>query len=153
VRYGIWHTCDMNAYSVDLRHRVVAAVTSGRSRKDVIQSFQISAATLGRYLKQQRETGDLTPRRHTGGAHKQIGAEQHPALQELVAATPDATLAELCQQWHHRTGILVSQATMCRALAAIGWTRKKRRLQQASVMKRGARPFGSKSSSTPPSSS
>jgi transposase len=143
----------MNAYSVDLRQRVVAAVTSGMARNDVIQTFHISAATLGRYLKQQRETGNLTPRRHTGGAQKQIGPEQHPALQELVAGSPDATLAEICQQWQHQTGVLVSQATMCRALAAIGWTRKKRRLQQASVMKRDARPFGSKSSSTLPSSS
>jgi putative transposase len=143
----------MNAYSVDLRHRIVAAVTSGMSRKDVIRTFQISAATLGRYLKQQRETGDLTPHRHTGGAQKQIGSEQHPALQELLAVSPDATLAEICQQWHQRTGVLVSQATMCRALATIGWTRKKRRSQQASVTKRNARPFGSKSYSTPPSSS
>lgn len=143
----------MNAYSVDLRERIVAAVASGMSRTDVIQTFQISAATLGRYLKQQRESGDLTPRRHTGGSQKQIGSEQHPALQELVAGSPDATLAEICQHWHQRTGVLVSQATMSRALATIGLKRKKRRLQQASVTKRDARPFGSKFSSTLPSSS
>jgi transposase len=143
----------MNAYSVDLRQRVVAAVTSGMSRNDVIRTFQISAATLGRYLKQYRQSGNLTPRRHTGGAQKQIGSEQHPALQELITAAPDATLAEICQQWQQRTGVLVSQATMSRALARIGLKRKKRRLQQASVMKRDAAPSGSKSSSTPPSSS
>jgi transposase len=117
----------MKAYSVDLRERIVAAVTSGMSRNDVIGTFQISAATLGRYLKQQRERGDLTPRRHTGGRQKQITPEQHSALQELVTAAPDATLADTCQQWQQRTGVLVSQATMCRALAAIGLKRKKRR--------------------------
>jgi hypothetical protein len=35
---------------------------------------------------------------------------QYPALQELVAANPGATLAD--QHWHHRIGALVSQATM-----------------------------------------
>jgi len=143
----------MNAYSVDLRERVVAAVTSGLSRTDAIRTFQISAATLGRYLKQQRETGDLTPRRHTGGRQKQITREQQPTLQELIAAAPDATLAEMCQHWHARTGVLLSQATLSRALATIGWTRKKRRLQQANVTKRDAAPFASKSSSMPLSNS
>jgi transposase len=143
----------MNAYSVDLRERVVAAITSGMSRNDVIRTFLISSATLGRYLKQHRQTGDLTPRRHTGGRAKQIGLEHYAALQELVAAAPDATLAQTCQHWHERTGVMVSQATMSRALATIGWTRKKRRLQQASVMKGDAAPFGFKSSSRLPGSS
>jgi transposase len=150
---SIWHTFGMNPYSVDLRERIVAAVTGGMSRTEAIGTFQISAATLGRYLKQHRETGELAPRRHSGGAQKQIGPEQHPALQQLVAALPDATLAELSQHWHHQTGVLVSQATLSRALAAISWTRKKRRSQQVSVMKPDARPSGSKFSSTPPNSS
>lgn len=116
----------MNAYSVDLRQRIVAAVNSGMSRNEVVRTFQVSAATVRRYLKQQRQTGDLTPRAHTGGRQAQIGPEQYPALQELLAAAPDATLAQTCIQWQQRAGVLVSQATMSRALAQIGWTRKKR---------------------------
>jgi transposase len=143
----------MNAYSVDLRERIVAAVTSGMARKDVVRTFQISAATLGRYLKQQREAGDLTPRQHTGGRQKQIASEQHAVLQELIAAAPDATLAQTCQQWHQRTGVLLSLATMSRALAAIGWTRKKRHLPPASGTKGAAVASDYKSSSTPPASS
>src|SRR5262245_61577088 len=110
----------MNPYSVDLRQRIVAAVTSGMSRSEVVQTFQVSAATVRRYLKQQRETGVLTPHAHTGGRQAQIGPDQYPALQKLIAAAPDATLAETCQQWQRLTGVLVSQATMCRALAQIG---------------------------------
>jgi transposase len=116
----------MNPYSVDLRQRIVAAVTSGMSRNEVVRTFQVSAAAVRRYLKQQRETGELAPQAHTGGRQAQIGPQQYPALQDLLAAAPDATLAETCQQWQHLTGVLVSQATMCRALAQIGWTRKKR---------------------------
>jgi transposase len=116
----------MNPYSVDLRQRIVAAVNSGMSRSEVVRTFQVSAATVRRYLKQQRETGELAPRAHTGGRQAQIGADQYPALQELIAAAPDATLAETCQQWQQLTGVLVSQSSMCRALAQIGWSRKKR---------------------------
>jgi len=116
----------MNPYPVGLRQRIVAAVTSGMSRKEVVRTFQVSAATVRRYLKQQRDLGDLTPRAHTGGRQAQIGPDQYPALQQLIAAAPDATLTETCQQWQQLTGVVVSQSTMCRALAQIGWTRKKR---------------------------
>lgn len=116
----------MKPYSVDLRQRIVAAVNAGMPRSEVVRTFQVSAATIRRYLKQQRDRGDLTPRAHTGGRQAQIGPEQFPALQQLIAAAPDATLAETCAQWQQHTGVLVSQATMCRALAQIGWTRKKR---------------------------
>jgi transposase len=116
----------MNSYSVDLRQRIVAAVNSGMSRSEVARTFQVSAATIRRYLKQQRESGDLTPRAHTGGRQAQIGPEQYPALRELLAAAPDATLAQTCAQWQQLAGVLLSQATMCRALAQIGLKRKKR---------------------------
>ena len=96
------------------------------SRSEVVRTFQVSTATVRRYLKHHREHGDLTPRPHSGGRQAQIGPEQYPALQELLATTPDATLAETCAQWQHHTGVLVSQATMSRVLAQIGWTRKKR---------------------------
>jgi len=116
----------MQPYSLDLRTRIVSAVENGTPRAEVLRLFQISAATLKRYLKQQRSTGDLAPRRHTGGPQPRISPEQHPALQDVIAVDPDATLAQTCAQWHAHTGVAVSQATMSRALAQIGWTRKKR---------------------------
>jgi transposase len=66
----------MNPYSVDLRQRIVAAVTSGMPRSEVVRTFQVSTATVRRYLKHQREHGDLTPRPHSGGRQAQIGPEQ-----------------------------------------------------------------------------
>lgn len=52
----------MKAYSVDLRERVVRAVDQGYSRTEIIKLFGISRATIKRYLKQRRETGNLHPR-------------------------------------------------------------------------------------------
>ena len=52
----------------------------------------------------------------------------------LVAAPPerlvehaDATLAEQCSWWREASGVQVSTATMSRALARLGCTRKKSR--------------------------
>jgi len=116
----------MNAYSLDLRQRVVAAVTEGLSRGDVLRIFQISQSTLTRYLKQHRTSDSLAARPHAGGPQPAIPSTHHPALADLVAADPDATLAHLCDAWAHQTGVRVSQATMCRTLASIGLPRKKR---------------------------
>lgn len=117
----------MNPYSVDLRARVVAAVQAGTPRAEVQRLFQISAATLKRYVKQQRDTNDLTPRPHTGGRQPALPSDQHATLQQVIGADPAATLQETCTQWATVTGVQVRVATMCRARAQIGWTRKKRR--------------------------
>lgn len=116
----------MKAYSLDLRQRVVAAVTAGMSRAEARHIFQISQATLTRYLKQHRNGGTLTARPHAGGPSLAIPCAQHQALSDLVAANADATLAQLCDAWLHQMGVRVSQATMCRTLATIGLPRKKR---------------------------
>ncbi len=116
----------MPGYSKDLRLRVLAAVDSGMARVDVVRTFQVSLATIKRYLKQRRATGDLTPRRPTGRP-----ATKGPALAAGLAAQlgafPDATLEEQCERWTTATGMRVSPATMSRAITRLGWTRKKRR--------------------------
>jgi transposase len=49
----------MKAYSYDLRLRVLRAVKQGRPRAEIVAMFAISLTTLKRYLKRQRETGDV----------------------------------------------------------------------------------------------
>jgi transposase len=52
----------MRAYSYDLRQRILHAVDQGKSRAEVIKTFDISRATIKRYLKLRRETGDVKPK-------------------------------------------------------------------------------------------
>ncbi|MFL5629233.1 MAG: helix-turn-helix domain-containing protein, partial [Ktedonobacteraceae bacterium] len=52
----------MKAYSVDLREKVLRAVDQGYPRTEIIQLFGVSRATIKRYLKQRRETGDVSLR-------------------------------------------------------------------------------------------
>jgi transposase len=116
----------MKAYSEDLRERVIRAVEAGRPREEVAGRFEVSVPTIERWVRLKRETGGLARRPVPGGvAVKTVGLPA--ALPGRLAEHADATLAEQCEWWRAVSGWEVSTATMSRALARLGWTRKKRR--------------------------
>jgi transposase len=116
----------MRAYSQDVRQQVLRAVDEGKSRVEIIERFQVSRATIKRYVKQRRETGTVLPRPIPGRPSKK-GAALQRGVQELLEAHPDASQEEYCQWWEAEHGMPVSRASMSRAIHAIGWTRTKRR--------------------------
>lgn len=116
----------MKPYSEDLRWRVVRAVAIGTPRAEVAATFAVSLPTIERWLRRQRETGSLAPTPVPGPAAVKTAALV-AALPARLAAHADATLAEQCAWWRGVAGVAVSPATMSRALARLGWTRKKSR--------------------------
>src|SRR5260221_5132420 len=118
----------MKAYSYDLRLRVLRAVNQGRSQVEIVAMFAISLATLKRYLKRQRETGDVRAKSIPGRPAKK-GAALQTGLPSQLDAYPDATLAEHWQIWETTQGVQVSSATMSRAIQRLNWTRKKKTLR------------------------
>jgi transposase len=117
----------MQAYSEDLRLRVVAAVDGGMPRREVVRVFGVSLATIDRYLRLRRETGALAPRPRHGPPPIKTAALA-AALVPRLAACPDATLEEHCTWYGQTAGVRVSTATMSRVIArGFGWTRKKSR--------------------------
>src|SRR5918911_298838 len=116
----------MRAYSLDLRQRGVGAGDAGAPPAEGARTFQISLATIKRYLKQRREAGTLAPRT-SPGRPAGIPADQLPALEGQLTAHPDATLAQHCQRWQEARGAVVSASAMRRAIKRLEWTRKKSR--------------------------
>lgn len=114
----------MRAYSQDLRERVLRAVDEGKPRAQIIELFQVSRATIKRYLKQRRETGSVQQRPIPGRTPKK-GAVLQAEVKKLVQEQPDARLQDYCQMWEERSGVSVSPSTMSRALRQAGSTRKK----------------------------
>jgi transposase len=114
----------MRAYSQDLRQQVLRAVDTGQSREEIIEHFQVSRATIKRYVKQRRETGTVLPRPIPGRPSKK-GAALQMGVQELLEAHPEASQQEYCQWWEAEHGMHVSRASMSRAIHAIGWMRSK----------------------------
>jgi transposase len=114
----------MKAYSLDLRERIVRAVAAGTSPREAATRFDVSRRTVSRYLRQQRQTGDLAPR-HASGRPPTIAAAQAAVLRAQVTAAPDATLAEHWVRGEREQGVRVSVATMARAIRACAITVKK----------------------------
>jgi transposase len=114
----------MKAYSEDLRERVVRAVAIGTPRDEVALTYEVSSATITRWLRLKRETGSLAPKPVPGPEAVKTEAVM-AALPERLVEHADATLDEQCAWWRAASGVTVSTATMSRALTRLGHTRKK----------------------------
>jgi len=64
----------MRAYSNDLRQRIMRAVDQGHRQAEIAAAFQVSVATIKRYLKQRREIGTLMAKPIPGRPPKKRGA-------------------------------------------------------------------------------
>jgi transposase len=119
----------MNAYSKDLRVRVLDALDRGVPRKEVAGLFGVSLSTIKRYLKRRREGKDLQPKPSRGRRRRILASPQEKrALWEQLEENDEATLERHCQLWEQKRGVRVSIATMSRAIREkLGWTLKKRR--------------------------
>jgi transposase len=100
------------------------AVGGGLRRAAVSEQFSVSVPTITRWLRLKRETGALAPRPVPGPPAVKLTALL-AGLPERLAERADATLEEQCAWWREVSGVEVSTATMSRALARLGWTRKK----------------------------
>lgn len=124
----------MNAYSKDLRSRVLAAVDRGDPRARIVETFGVSLATVRRWLRRRRETGEVAPRPSPGRTPSICKtAEERRALWEQLEARPEATLEEHRESWERERGVRVSVATMSRAIRKLGWTYKQRRWEPLSA--------------------
>ena len=116
----------MNAYSRDLRLRVLAAVDRGRPRKEAVEIFSVSLATLKRWLKRRWETGGVETKPIPGRPSRK-GAALRGWLPGHLEANPDLTLEEHRVAFEEATGVRVSGATVSRTIARLpgGWPLKK----------------------------
>src|SRR5215469_11964049 len=125
----------MKAYSQDLREKVLRAVDQGHSRQEIIKVLGVSPATIKRYLKQRRETGNIAPKAIPGRTPKKLGPLQAELAAQLQAHD-SLGLEEQCRLWEQSHGVRVSTSTMCRAIKRVGWMRKKRRWVPANAGKK-----------------
>ena len=118
----------MNAYSKDLRLRVLGAVERGLPREEVSHLFGVSRSTIKRWVKRRREGEDLEPKRSTGRKRRILSTvEEKRALWKQLQENDEATLERHCELWEREQGVRVSVSTMSRAVRKLGWTFKKSR--------------------------
>ena len=127
----------MNAYSLDLRLKVLDAVDRGIPRREVVRIFGVSMPTLERCLRRRRQSGDLAPRPSPGRTPSICATvEERRALWKQLEENDEATLERHCELWEQRRGARVSVATMSRAVRKLGWTFKKSRWEPPSKTNR-----------------
>jgi transposase len=112
----------MRAYSQEVRQQVLRAVDEGIPRAEIIERYQVSRATIKRYLKQRRETGNVLPRPIPGRPPRKQAALLKGVQAELPAH-PEASQREYCQWWETEHGMQVSCSSMSRAIHLLGWMR------------------------------
>ncbi|AFY71898.1 transposase (plasmid) [Thalassoporum mexicanum PCC 7367] len=116
----------MRAHSLDLRYRIVVAYENGEgSIRELAQRFSVSKNSVHKLLQLYRDKGTIRPTPYRAGVKPKFSPPHLVMLAELVADHPEATLVDLCQQMHQRTGIEVSVSTMCRILQKQKLDRKK----------------------------
>jgi transposase len=114
----------MNAYSTDLRERVVAACDAGdATREKIAARFSVSVPWVRKLLRRRRETGSIEPKPRGGGRAPAFDGEAAGRLREAVRADDDATLEELARA----AGVTCCASAVHRALTRLGITRKKSR--------------------------
>ena len=114
----------MEAYSMDLRVRVVAACDArDGTREQIAERFSVSASWIRDLLRRRRETGSIAPRPRGGGRVPAFDEAAAARLREAVRADDDATLAELAEA----AGVACCPSAVHRALRRLGITRKRSR--------------------------
>lgn len=116
----------MNAYSKDLRLRVLRAVERGIPRKEIADLFGISRPTIGRYTKLKASGRQIAPKPSPGRKTKILESyDLKKALWEQLEENNTATLQEHCEMFADSQGVTVSVATMSRTVRKLGWSFKK----------------------------
>src|SRR4051794_20362625 len=118
----------MNAYSKDLRLRVLAAVEHGISRSEVAELFGVSLATIGRLIKRRAEEGQIAPKPSPGRRRrsKVLDTPEHKGiLWDQLRENDTATLEQHFRMWEESQGVRVSLATMSCSVRKLGWSFKK----------------------------
>ena len=96
----------MNAYSLDLRLKVLDAIDRGIPRTEVVKTFGVSMPTIERYLRRRRRTGELAPKPSPGRTPSILAtSEERRALWKQLEENDEATLRRHCELWEREQGV------------------------------------------------
>jgi transposase len=119
----------MNAYSKDLRLKVIDAVKRGIPRREVSELLGISLWTISRYMKLKACGRQIAPKPSPARNKAKIldSLAHKGALWRQLEGNDTATLEEHCEMFEKEQRVCVCVSTMSRAVRKLGWTFKKDR--------------------------
>jgi transposase len=118
------HHGTMDAYSEDLRQKIVQAVQQQRMTKsEAARTFGVSRSSVKRYVKAVCEGRSLTPGK-APGKKPLLDEKARRLLEADVQQRPFATLRHRQEYLERVAGVSVSESTLSRALRQMGFGRK-----------------------------
>jgi transposase len=120
------------AYSQDLRTRVLKDADAGLTSKELAERYHVSRAWVDALKQRRRETGAFAPLKQTKFRRRALTGTELDHLTALLAARPDATLAELREALRTSAGLTTSS----RALNQLEFTFKKNGLRRRTTSSR-----------------
>lgn len=116
----------MKPHPIEFRQRILSAVDrQEQTVQEIAEIFEVTERYVYKLLKLRRETGDISPRPHGGGAVAKLDEAKRRDLEGFVREYPDATLAELQELLRRKSRVKVSINTIWRVLRQIGFSLKK----------------------------
>jgi len=117
----------MQPYSIDLRKKIIEVYKQEKiSIRNLAKRFYVAKSFVQKLIKQEQDTGDISPKRQGGNSPPKVQGEDLVTLAEIIENNNDATLSELCELLEAQTGIKVSRATMGRISQQLNYTVKKK---------------------------
>jgi len=123
------------AYSMDLRTRVLKDSDAGLASKELAERYHVSRAWVDALRQRRRETGAFAPLKPTKFRGRALATADLDRLAALMAARPDATLAEIRETLRTSAGL----TTIWRALKQLDFTFKKNRTRRRTTAARRRR--------------
>jgi transposase len=123
----------MNAYSEDLRKKIVEAVERRMPKIEAARTFGVGISSVKRYVASYREGRSLAPKKRPGSKPK-LDEGARKLLEANLEEHPEATLPQRREFLQQVCGVSVSDSTISRMLRRLGWTRKKDRWVPAREM-------------------
>jgi transposase len=117
----------MDAYSEDLRKKIVQALRERRMNKsEAVRAFSVSLSSVKRYAKAVSEGRSLSPGK-APGKRPLLDEKARTLLEADVEECPFARLSDRQEHLQKVAGVSVSESTLSRALRKMGFSRKKGR--------------------------
>jgi transposase len=117
----------MDAYSEDLRRKIVKALQQRRMTKsEAARAFGVSLSSVKRYAKAVSEGRSLSPGK-APGKKPLLDEKARKLLEADVRERPFARLADRQEYLKKVAGVSVSEATLSRVICKMGFGRKKGR--------------------------
>jgi len=107
-----------------LRQKIVEAVQRGMSKAQAARAFGVGISSVKRYVNLAQEGESLVPKK-APGTERKLDQGATRLLEEDLHRRPGATYQQRAKLLFELLRVQVSEATLCRAVKRLGYTRKK----------------------------